>query len=355
MLAKVEQVGLGGSLNAVFTCNSCTLQTVNFQGSALVEGSKRTVVGLALGVAFFISGHGFAKFERTLQQFLGISCVSKNRYYDIIKLVYPHITAISDEMCEEEKGRMKEIDANVLGSWKRAVVTSDGVWHTRGHFSKNGSFIIKNYLTGGLLWYGHKCMRGKDDVIKEELYAGTAKSMEGILTGECYKQAKEEGCHVDTVWQDGDSSCAKSVTEHHSNSKVYKCGGHVGRAHTNNLTKAAKKKEFSKDIVGKFKDKFPNIKTLKCKCEWHKSGYGCLSETFIKGARINHFCILQQCNSPEDYAEHMRVVSQYYCRDIHTWDGGSCGFHPQRSCSCNQCEEDEELSCVGKEQGPPNL
>ena len=85
MLAKVEQVGLGGSLNAVFTCNSCTLRTVNFQGSALVEGSKRTVVGLALGVAFFISSQGFAKFERTLKQFLGIRC--KNRYYDIVKLV----------------------------------------------------------------------------------------------------------------------------------------------------------------------------------------------------------------------------------------------------------------------------
>ena len=250
---------------------------------------------------------------------------------------------------------MKEKDAAVLGSWKKAVVTSDGVWHTRGHFSKNGSFIIKNYLTGGLLWYGHKCMRGKDDVIDEELYAGTAKSMEGVLAGECYKQAKEEGCHVDTVWQDGDSSSAKSVTEHHSKSKVYKCGGHVGRAHTNNLKEAAKKKEFSKDIAQKFKDKFPNIKTLKCKCgrhktgcgclsetfikgahtnnpkeaakkkefsndiaqkfkdkfpniktlkckcRRHKSGCGCLSETFIKGAHINHFCILQQCKIPEDY------------------------------------------------------
>ena len=360
------------------------------------------MVGLALGVAFFISGHGFAKFERTLKQFLGISCVSKNRYYDIVKLVYPHITAILDQMCEEEKNRMKDKDAAVLGSWKKPVVTSDGVWHTRGHFSKNGSFIKKNYLTGGLLWYGHKCMRGKD-VIDEELYAGTAKSMEGVLAGECYKQAKEEGCHVNTVWQDGDSSSAKSVTEYHSNSKVYKCGGHVGRAHTNNLKEAAKKKEFSNDIAQKFKDKFPNIKTLKCKCGRHKSacgclsetfikgahtnnlkeaakkkefsnditqkfkdkfpniktlkckcgrhksGCGCLSETFIKGAHINHFCILQQCKIPEDYAEHMRVVSQYHCRDIHSWDEGSCGFHPQCSCSCNQCDENEEPSCEGKE------
>ena len=35
-------------------------------------------------------------------------------------------------------------------------------------------------------------MRGKDDVV-EELYEGTAKSMEGVLADECYEQAKNEG------------------------------------------------------------------------------------------------------------------------------------------------------------------
>lgn len=291
--AKVDQVGLGGSLNAVFTCNNCTLRNVSFHVSALVEGSKRTVVGLALGVAFFRSGHGFAKFDRTLRQFLGISCVSKNRYYDIIKVVHPHITAILDGMCDQEKSRMKDIKSSVLGSWEKAVVTSDSVWHTRGHFSKNGSFIIKNYLTGGLLWYGHKCMRGNDDIVEEELYEGTAKSMEGVLAGECYKQAKDEGCCINTVWQDGDSSSAKSVKQQHPSSNVYKCRGHVGRAHANNLKEAAKKKEFSTDIKNKFKNKFPGIETVRCKCEQHKPGCGGMSDNIIKGARINHFCILQ--------------------------------------------------------------
>ena len=68
---------------------------------------------------------------------------------------------------------MKSLTDGDLGSWKRAVVTSDGVWHTRGHFSKNGSFVIKNYMTGCLLWYGHKCMCGNDDVDDEDLYERT--------------------------------------------------------------------------------------------------------------------------------------------------------------------------------------
>ena len=154
MPTKVEPNGNGGTLNVIFSCNGCHDRIVKFRGSALIEGSKRTVVGLALAVAFFITGHGYAKFSRTLRQCLGISCISKNPYYEVIKLVYPHITDILNEMCEEEKERMKQLDREELGSWERAVVTSDGVWYTRGHFSKNGSFIIKNYLTGGLYGMG---------------------------------------------------------------------------------------------------------------------------------------------------------------------------------------------------------
>ena len=145
-MSKVEPTGLGGSMNVTFACNGCKLRTVNFCGSALVEGSKRTVVGLALAVAFFITGHGYAKFSRTLRQCLGISCISKNPYYETIKLVYPKVTEILNGMCDEEKERMKQMSNGQLGSWKRAVVTSDGVWHTRGHFSKNGSFIIKKII-----------------------------------------------------------------------------------------------------------------------------------------------------------------------------------------------------------------
>ena len=351
VVTKVEPTGLGGSMNVVFTCNGCELRTVNFCGSALVEGSKRTVVSLALAVAFFITGHGYAKFSRTLRQCLGISCVSKNRYFETIKLVYPCVTDILNGMCDEEKERMKGIDDGELGSWSRAVVTSDGVWHTRGHFSKNGSFIIKNYLTGGLLWYGHKCMRGRDDVVEDEVFEGTAKSMEGVLAEECYKEARDEGCKVEVVWQDGDSSSAKSVMKYHPDGKVYKCGGHVGRAHFNQLKEAAKKKEFSADIKRKYKDMFPSVMTTRCKCERHKAGCGCLSDSFLTSARINHFCCLQQCHNPQEYARRMRALGEHHVRDIHEWGDEElheCGFHEKTVCSCKTCGEDEELQCQGK-------
>ena len=259
--AKVETVGLGGTINITFTCNGCQLRSVSFQGSAMVEASRRTVVGLALAVAFIVSGHGYAKFNRTLNQCLGMQAISKNRFYEVIKLIYPHIHEILTEMSDEEKENMKRIDNNVLGSWQRAVVTSDGVRHTRGHFSKNGSFIIKNYLTGGLLWFGHKCMRGNPE--DDDLFMATAKSMEGILADECYHRAKDEGCNVVVVWQDGNSSSQKSVEKVFGAEprRLFKCGGHVGRAHANNLKDLAKLKVFSATQISKWKDTFPAVES----------------------------------------------------------------------------------------------
>ena len=193
-------MGRGGTINVTFACTGCKTRELNFKGSAIVENSKRTVIGLALAVFFIIAGHGFAKFNKTLNQCLGINALSKNRFYKVIKLMYHPMYDIVNKMCEEEKEKMKGLNDMELGSWKRAVVNADGVWHTRGHFSKNGSLAVKNYLTGGLLWFGNKCMRGKDQVAtEEELFEGTSKSMEGVLADKCYKAPKEEGCEVEVV------------------------------------------------------------------------------------------------------------------------------------------------------------
>lgn len=147
-------------------------------------------------------------------------------------------------------------------------------------------------MTGGLLWYGHKCMKGKDD-LEEELYEGTSKSMEGSLAEECYKQAVEEGCKISVVWQDGDSSSALAVSKHIGEGKVFKCAGHVGRAHAKNLSERSKLKTFSSTQQATWKDKFPEMVTAKCKCtKRHSPGCGCLSKAFILQARINPFFLL---------------------------------------------------------------
>lgn len=233
-------------------------------------------------------------------------------------------------------------------SWQLEKGSRDIRWclaYQRTHLSKNSSFIIKNYLTGGLLWCSHKCMKGNDDVIDEGLYEGTAKSMEEVLADQCYVQGKVEGCKVNTVWQDGDSTSANAVSlhyHHHPTAKVYVCGGHVGRAHTNNLKEAAKKKEFSADIKNKYNDKFPSIETVKCKCSRHKSGCGCLSDSFIKGpAAITSLAFFSKAK----LQKHMSATSEICQPTIAgMFLSGIAGHVMFTTCSCKKCGEDDDLS-----------
>ena len=74
---------------------------------------------------------------------------------------------------------MKALPSTELGSWEQAVMTSDGCWQIRGFFSQNSTFIVRNYLTGALLWYRHVSMWGSDQ--------GISKSAEGYLAA-CYSK-----------------------------------------------------------------------------------------------------------------------------------------------------------------------
>lgn len=102
-----------------------------------------------------------------------------------------------------------------------------GAGTSEGFFSQNSTFVIRNWLTGALLWYGHVCMRGSDP-IDDQLYEGTAKSAEGYLAGICFEKGKDEGCVIEINWQDQDSSSEKSfrsVYGSETSARVMKCGG----------------------------------------------------------------------------------------------------------------------------------
>ena len=153
---------------------------MNFNSSANVTLSKRTAVSLALQVAFVIAGCAHAQYAKVLKQCLGMSSVSIQVFSDTICLLHSVVEEMLKEMCDEAKNQMKSFGPTVVGSWERAITTSDGCWLTRGKFSQNCSFTIRNYMNNSLLYYVHVCMRGKEDgVIGGELYQGTSKSAEG--------------------------------------------------------------------------------------------------------------------------------------------------------------------------------
>ena len=220
------------------------------------------MVSLALSLAFFISGHGYAGYRKTLGTGLGLGTVSEKPFLEIINMASPHIKNILDEMCEEAKHLMKNISDGELGSWARGVTTCDGCWQIRGHFSQNCTFIIKNYLTGALLYYGYLSMRGADKICNEDLWQGTAKAAEGHLAQIVWAKAKEEGLRVEVNWQDADSSSSKGFRYSYRNeqeSKVMLCGGHVGRAHSKKLQELQTKSSFTTAFIDLHKKDFPHI------------------------------------------------------------------------------------------------
>lgn len=189
--------GLGGAAAIKFACSSCGL-AVDYSSSAMCKDVPRhTVVSFALRLAAFLAGIGFAGYHKLFARYLGMAAVSDKNFNRVIEMAFPHIQDILDQICEDAKTEMKGLPSSELGSWDRAVTTSDGCWHIRGFFSQNSTFVIRNYLTGALLWYGHVSMRGADSIIEDNLYEGTAKSAEGYLAAVLFQKAREEGCKID--------------------------------------------------------------------------------------------------------------------------------------------------------------
>ena len=174
------------------------MRKVTFNSSALLQGTKRSRIGVAVAVAFLTSGRTWAEYSETLQARLGVSALTDKPYADIMEICAPHVEAILNEMMEHAKNNCRQTSADNLGSSRRLVVTSDGVWGTRGFHSANGSFLIVDYFKQGLLWKGHASQKGRDT---EELYHGTSRSMEAYLALQLFEQAREEEFNIEVVWQ----------------------------------------------------------------------------------------------------------------------------------------------------------
>ena len=353
---NIKHVGLGGSVTVKFSCTGCAERMLNLASSNDIAFSRRMVCSLALQVAFIAGGCMHSQYNKILKQHLGMSAVNATTFYETVKLLHPIVNGMLNEMCNDAKSEMKMLDPSTVGSWQRAVTSSDGAWLTRGKFSQNCTFTIRNYVNNSLLYFVHLCMRGKR-VNEDELYRGTAKGAEGHAANMAFGQAKQEGLHIEIQWQDGDSSSAKSFRQHYpdeTKSQVMLCGGHVARAHTKHLGEISKQKSFSATMQDMYKARFPDVLTVKCHCpKRHSKKCGCISKSFIHGARTNFFyCLLQAEKDPNAFASRLNVLGKYHARDIHTWGTGQCDFHDRIECSCGNC--DDEVICCGKEYHAKN-
>ena len=344
---EVKSTGLGGALNITYVCDGCQLRGANFTTCALSKLINHSEISLCIQVAFIIAGCTHATYYKTLQHSLGIAAVGMHVFLRTIELMFPIVKKMLDELCETAKQEMRDMGAEQLGSWARAVTAADGVWHTRGWHSKNATFSIRNYLNGALLYYMHVCQKGGDRIIEDELYQGTSKSAEGYAASVTFEKAKEEGMQVAIHWQDADSSSANAVREAFPDAEIMLCSGHAGRAHRKILEARAKQKVFSEALISKYKGTFPDVSSVTCKCPRnHKSGCGCLSAEFIGKAHTNFTSLLMTCELSEEFVRRLEALT-HHVQDEHEWEEGRCEFHPLRVCTCGECEG-EPIKCEGK-------
>ena len=273
VLTAYNKKGLGGAIYVKFTYCDCREVDFDYRSSQLALESRRHLVSLALSLAFFISGHGYAAYRKTLGKGLGLGVTSEKLFLEVIDLALPYIKDILDETCDDAKHRMKQVSSDQTGCWSRAMTCCDGCWLIRGHFSDNCTFVIKNYITRALLYYGQLPMRDADRICDEELWQGAAKSSEGYLSQILWATAKDQGLKVGINWHDADSSSAKGFRYSFPNeqeSKVMLCGSHVGRAHGKRLEELKTMSSLSEGFIALHKSDFPAVKSVKCCCAGKK-------------------------------------------------------------------------------------
>ena len=193
-------------MKVMFVCSGCQAKIHYASSTVAVQSSRRNTVSLATALCFLVYGQGYPLYYKILKLGLGMDALAKPNFYKIIEIAYPHVKTVLDNMCEIAKNKMKAKDSGVLGSWERAVTTSDGCWLIRGFHSQCSTFVIVDFLSGGILYYGHLCMRGSNNICDTDIWEGTAKSAEGHLAHVLFAKAKEEGMNIALNWQGQDSS-----------------------------------------------------------------------------------------------------------------------------------------------------
>lgn len=163
------------------TCHGCGNKIHYASGMVCLKETRRNCVSLALGLCFLIWGHGYPIYHKVLRLGLGMQTLAYKNFFNIIRIAHPVVKSILDEICEMGKSEMKAKDPTELGSWQRAVTTSDGCWLIRGHHSQCCTFVVINFPNWVhiVLW---ACMHeGQQQHLRLRVVGGNSQSCRGAL------------------------------------------------------------------------------------------------------------------------------------------------------------------------------
>ena len=144
----MEDKALGGAVTVRIACSGCG-NSIHYASSMVCLTERwRNCVSLALGLCFLIWGHGYPIYHEVLRLGLGLQTLAYKNFFHIIRIAHQFVKTVLDEICEMGKNEMKMKNPSELGSWKKAVTTSDGRWLIRGHHSQCCTFVVINFLQG---------------------------------------------------------------------------------------------------------------------------------------------------------------------------------------------------------------
>jgi len=308
-----RQFGLGGGLEIKIVCSGCS-QMIMYHSSPRQQG--RDLAGYVAMLVSFLAGGTYADYTRTFGPLFGNNIFSHETFRKMVHDLHEPIQKLLDWEVEIGRNLMKKKSEKELGSWARAVTSSDGCYHVRGHFSLNMSLIVVDYFSGFTIGYLHQCSKGaKPDVDAEENWKGTAKAAEAYGAGIVFEELKKAGMMLEINVQDHDSSSMNRIQEKYPLAKIIICFGHHNRA------------------FGKAVEKLNLIRGPEC---LNIPG-GCIPKSFVIRAKTNHLAIAKESDgSPSIYSRKVTELGRYHARGIHQWeDGGRCS-HPIIVCSCDQ-------------------
>ena len=144
-------MGLGGAILLKYGCSVCDNRPLVFQSSALLEQTQCTLIGFAMQVAFVAGGCMHSQYHKVLGA-LGMKSFGHKTFDETIKQMSMPVLKLIHDQCKEAKDDMKAFSATQLGSWERAVTASDGTWLTRGHYSRNHTYSLRNFMSNSLLY-----------------------------------------------------------------------------------------------------------------------------------------------------------------------------------------------------------
>lgn len=111
---SVISKALGGPPSVTYICDGCKLKGACFDTSYVCGNISE--ISKAVQVVFIVSGCTHTTYYKALHHILGIEVVRLAAFLNTIKMMYPVVKTMVDEMCEEAMEEMQQMDQKVLGS-----------------------------------------------------------------------------------------------------------------------------------------------------------------------------------------------------------------------------------------------